>query len=245
MIKKPQTKKGFTIIEVVLVLAIAGLIFLMVFLAFPALQRAQKDTQRRDQMAMLVTQLTQYQANNRNRLPSCESGKSTESVEPSSGNQGSLNHLLASTNFNLSNLDDLIADEQTKNAGDNTGKGGCVVTATYGSNDKIDLSGSTAWVKFYKNYLLAQDTDLFEDPNGQPYSLQIETCSGNSNGSACSKQRTDANFNGTDATKDQEYRILLTYNSTCDGETIVYNTGARKITVAYKLEGGGTFCQGN
>ncbi|MBP6925380.1 prepilin-type N-terminal cleavage/methylation domain-containing protein [Candidatus Saccharibacteria bacterium] len=32
-----QTKKGFTIIEVVLVLAIAGLIFLMVFIALPAL----------------------------------------------------------------------------------------------------------------------------------------------------------------------------------------------------------------
>ncbi|MBP9552373.1 type II secretion system protein [Candidatus Saccharibacteria bacterium] len=32
-----QTKKAFTIIEVVLVLAIAGLIFLMVFIALPAL----------------------------------------------------------------------------------------------------------------------------------------------------------------------------------------------------------------
>ena len=41
-------EKGFTIIEVVLVLAIAGLIFLMVFIARPALQRGQRDTQRRD-----------------------------------------------------------------------------------------------------------------------------------------------------------------------------------------------------
>ena len=32
-----STKKGFTIIEVVLVLAVAGLIFLMIFLALPAL----------------------------------------------------------------------------------------------------------------------------------------------------------------------------------------------------------------
>ena len=31
-----SNKKGFTIIEVVLVLAIAGLIFLMVFIALPA-----------------------------------------------------------------------------------------------------------------------------------------------------------------------------------------------------------------
>ena len=40
-------RKGFTIIEVVLVLAIAGLIFLMIFIAFPALQRGQRNTQRR------------------------------------------------------------------------------------------------------------------------------------------------------------------------------------------------------
>lgn len=34
-----QTKSAFTIIEVVLVLAIAGLIFLMVFIALPALPK--------------------------------------------------------------------------------------------------------------------------------------------------------------------------------------------------------------
>ena len=42
-----KNKKGFTIIEVVLVLAVAGLIFLMVFLALPALQRAQRDTTKK------------------------------------------------------------------------------------------------------------------------------------------------------------------------------------------------------
>jgi hypothetical protein cdiviTM7_02704 len=51
------TKKGFTIIEVVLVLAIAGLIFLMVFLALPALQRSQRDAQRKQDVAMVVTAL--------------------------------------------------------------------------------------------------------------------------------------------------------------------------------------------
>lgn len=51
--KLSTTKKGFTIIEVVLVLAIAGLIFLMVFVALPALQRNQRDTQRKDDYATL------------------------------------------------------------------------------------------------------------------------------------------------------------------------------------------------
>lgn len=60
---------GFTIIEVVLVLAIAGLIFLMVFIALPALQRSQRDTQRRSNMGRLETAVTDYQANNNGRLP--------------------------------------------------------------------------------------------------------------------------------------------------------------------------------
>ena len=64
-----KSKKGFTIIEVVLVLAIAGLIFLMVFVALPALQRSQRDTQRRDDMARFLSQINQYQANNNGRVP--------------------------------------------------------------------------------------------------------------------------------------------------------------------------------
>ena len=70
-----KTKKGFTIIEVVLVLAIAGLIFLMVFIALPALQRSQRDTQRRNDMARLATALTQYQANNGGGLPHARKSK--------------------------------------------------------------------------------------------------------------------------------------------------------------------------
>ena len=59
--------KVFTIIEVVLVLAIAGLIFLMVFLALPALQRSQRDTQRKQDVAMVVTTLHNWKANNKGR----------------------------------------------------------------------------------------------------------------------------------------------------------------------------------
>lgn len=66
---RDDPRSGFTIIEVVLVLAIAGLIFLMVFVALPALQRSQRDTQRRDDMARLVTAITNYQTNNNNKLP--------------------------------------------------------------------------------------------------------------------------------------------------------------------------------
>ena len=65
----PQTNPAFTIIEVVLVLAIAGLIFLMVFIALPALQRNQRDTQRKNDMSRLKTTIDSYKSNNRGNLP--------------------------------------------------------------------------------------------------------------------------------------------------------------------------------
>jgi prepilin-type N-terminal cleavage/methylation domain-containing protein len=64
-----RKEKGFTIIEVVLVLAIAGLIFLMVFIALPALQRSQRDTQRKNDLSRMITQITSYSSNNRGAVP--------------------------------------------------------------------------------------------------------------------------------------------------------------------------------
>jgi prepilin-type N-terminal cleavage/methylation domain-containing protein len=69
MNKLQQKQKGFTIIEVVLVLAIAGLIFMVVFLALPGLQRSQRDTQRKQDVGRFVAQLTTYQGNNKGALP--------------------------------------------------------------------------------------------------------------------------------------------------------------------------------
>lgn len=45
---KNRKQEGFTIIEVLIVLAIAGLILLIVFLAVPALQRNSRNTQRKE-----------------------------------------------------------------------------------------------------------------------------------------------------------------------------------------------------
>lgn len=65
-----EQQKGFTIIEVVLVLAIAGLIFLMVFIALPSLQRSQRDTQRRNDLSRFTSQLQSYSTNNKGQIPS-------------------------------------------------------------------------------------------------------------------------------------------------------------------------------
>ncbi len=64
-----QQDEGFTIIEVVLVLAIAALILLMVFLALPALQRGQRDTQRKNDVSRLQSSLNNYKSGARGQLP--------------------------------------------------------------------------------------------------------------------------------------------------------------------------------
>lgn len=80
MNKQIESKKnGFTIIEVVLVLAIAGLIFLMVFIALPALQRSQRDTQRREDMSRFASQINSYQTNNNGKVPNLSSAAAATS----------------------------------------------------------------------------------------------------------------------------------------------------------------------
>lgn len=70
-----KKKNGFTIIEVALVLAIAGLIFLMVFVALPQLQRQQRDSRRRDDILSFLETVKKYQTNNRGALPTDWNGE--------------------------------------------------------------------------------------------------------------------------------------------------------------------------
>jgi prepilin-type N-terminal cleavage/methylation domain-containing protein len=67
-----QLKKrteGFTIIEVLIVLAIAGLILLIVFLAVPALQRNSRNTQARNEAANILGAVSEFASNNNGKLP--------------------------------------------------------------------------------------------------------------------------------------------------------------------------------
>lgn len=59
-----RTKKGFTIIEVVIVLVIGAIIMLMVFLVVPALQRSQRDARRQSDARRFLAAAEQYATNN-------------------------------------------------------------------------------------------------------------------------------------------------------------------------------------
>jgi prepilin-type N-terminal cleavage/methylation domain-containing protein len=67
MSKQELKQKGFTIIEVVLVLAIAALIFLMVFIALPALQASQRDTARKSDVSIVAAAVNSWAGNNRGK----------------------------------------------------------------------------------------------------------------------------------------------------------------------------------
>lgn len=67
MSRQELKQKGFTIIEVVLVLAIAALIFLMVFIALPALNRNARDQSRKTVQGKVVSAIGTYATNHRNQ----------------------------------------------------------------------------------------------------------------------------------------------------------------------------------
>lgn len=100
--------KGFTIIEVVLVLAIAGLIFLMVFLALPALSRNTRDTQRKQDLARLQTAVTSYTSINRGTLPTLNAAFVTQYLTPTASDsfldpQGAVAGQASQTTYNFGN----------------------------------------------------------------------------------------------------------------------------------------------
>lgn len=66
MLQRLQKRKesGFTIIEVLIVLAIAGLIMVVVFLAVPALQRSQRNNSRKADANNLASSISEVMSNN-------------------------------------------------------------------------------------------------------------------------------------------------------------------------------------
>lgn len=69
---KKSNNKGFTIIEVMIVLAIAGLIILIVLLAIPALQRNGRNTAIKNDAAAVAAALNEFKSNNDGDSPTVD-----------------------------------------------------------------------------------------------------------------------------------------------------------------------------
>ena len=134
-------------------------------------------------------------------------------------------------------------------------------------NAKVGDRGT--WAYFYKNYLLTND-DIFEDPGGDPYNLNIVYCSDKGtaakpmgsladgadcyggtaqsgettqSGGTTQSRKTAQRYNTTFAA--QDHTILVVLGARCNGEASVAASGARNIALVYKKEGGGTICIAN
>ena len=78
---KTSNNKGFTIIEVMIVLAIAGLIILIVLLAVPALQRNGRNTAIKNDVSAVTAAINEYKSNNEGEVPTnVQSSGSTVTV---------------------------------------------------------------------------------------------------------------------------------------------------------------------
>src|SRR5580700_1887745 len=77
---KRSESKGFTIIEVMIVLAIAGLIMLIVFLAVPALQRTARNTQRKSDASAVASAIANFTSDNGGALPTADGYINTDTT---------------------------------------------------------------------------------------------------------------------------------------------------------------------
>lgn len=68
---------GFTIIEVLIVLAIAALIMLIVFIAVPALQRNARNNEIRNKASRLATATVEFKTNANGKPPTSTEHKAT------------------------------------------------------------------------------------------------------------------------------------------------------------------------
>jgi type II secretory pathway pseudopilin PulG len=66
--ERPQDG-GFTIVETIIVVAVAGLILLIVLLAIPTLQRNSHNNQRRQDVQAVLAAISRYKLNNSGSMP--------------------------------------------------------------------------------------------------------------------------------------------------------------------------------
>lgn len=70
MRRQPATRQsGFTIIEMLIVLAVGSLILMIIFLAIPALQRNSRNNQRNQDVQTILSAVSQWQLNHSGNIP--------------------------------------------------------------------------------------------------------------------------------------------------------------------------------
>lgn len=91
---------GFTIIEVMIVLAVAGLIMAIVLVAIPQLQRSQRNTARRDIANRIKIEVDSYSGNNTGKIPVASGSNTASSFGSVSGDRSFAGRYLDADSIN-------------------------------------------------------------------------------------------------------------------------------------------------
>lgn len=86
---KKQNSEGFTIIEVMIVLVIAGVIILIVLMAIPAMQRNSRNTAIKNDASAVVAAISEFKSNNDGTAPNKTGTLSSGSTVTIDGATGS------------------------------------------------------------------------------------------------------------------------------------------------------------
>lgn len=218
-----KKKSGFTMIEVVLVLAIAGLIFLATFIALPNLWASQRDSARKENIMAFVTNLKNYQTNNsRGALPGTVRARDNCTAYEATGGSPA-------------DVEQTVID-----------KGGIVRVdgecATQDRHDRLEQMSEQTWSGFYRDYM----TDAWDDPGGHPYDLYVARCEYTTlaTGAECDNGHFKELWGIDNVNKSNwvDNTLYIAVGATCDGDTAVKSLNSRKVAVVYKLERTGQFC---
>ncbi len=104
-IRSNKLTQGFTIIEVIIVLAIAGLIMAIVFLAVPNLQRSQRNNARTTDANRIAASIVDWTAANPNKLPdSSATNPDCDAILKNAGSLGSYKFTTCSQTTSTTNF---------------------------------------------------------------------------------------------------------------------------------------------
>ena len=208
-----KSKKGFTIIEVVLVLAIAGLIFLMVFVALPALQRSQRDTARRNDMSRVDTSLVQWQTNHStqdNNLPNAGETAVQWEGQPTLPSGTESCNLACQFVRDYMNSGSSDTDKNNEFQDPNGVPYSLTITPNWAVKGSLVSASTSRTVngKTSTSNLTGDETNGYTITGDDPFSA---------------------------------YVVYIVPGGKCDGD-VVKKTEKRHFAVLYRLEGAGTYC---
>jgi hypothetical protein len=201
-------------------------------LALPALQRAQRDTQRKEDISRFMTAVTHYEANNRGAIPDFTKTGSSE-ANPVEGN--------LYTGCNVNNDGSPVKPDSF------CGR----YLIVQGANDQFaDPDGTPYVIKAANSFPSANSPGVYSSMMTGTVAPLSYYSSIAGVGGGVTIINNYSNTSGVASNKHggysaYGYTIHVIYSATCNGEYAIASSGARKFAVLYKLEGGGVICQSN